>query len=534
MKRPRFSPTRSRASTTRDDRSLKPLPDVIAIVVTDLKRSRLGLPSRVDARVLWRTVARVARVKGIDAIALLHPPGQTMPSLDVDVPVHAIGALEPPAEVNIAARKWALECWRGGLGGATCYDELLPATSWLAAMNELKAQSTLIAGADWMLIDPDLCEKVLALHRSDPGLCGIAAGRTLVEQFAEKHVGFGRLLAYAPQRPQADPIGRDVCVQIDARIRSCARRFIYDTDRSAAMMDRLPDADALAVCRTVKVDDALPREYAVELTPRRIADGPIVPQHHVTIGRNAMTLENAMRIVGEIAQVDDAVVMFGGLGDALLHDDWRAIVTAAHDAGVFGIGIETDLLVGGDVLDSLLSLPIDVVAVRINADTAATYDKLMRAGSFKQVVDNMQSLLQRRAGRDERNMLPWIVPRLIKTAATLADMETFFERWMTYTAQAMIDPATTGCGLMPDFAPLDMAGPKRRGCRQIERRVTIHADATVAQCDQDWLARGCTSAINGKTLADAWDDLAPLRAAHRNEQWQRNELCSQCREWHRP
>jgi hypothetical protein len=523
----------------------KPLPEVIAIVVTDLERSRLGLPSRVDARVLSRTLSRVVKIEGLDAIALVHPPGQTMPAADVDLPVHAVAALEPPADVNIAARKWALESWRGGLGGATCYDELLPATSWLAAMNELRAQSALIVGADWVRVDPELSAKVLTLHRGEPealqmafcqappGLCGIAAGRTLVEQFAEKNAGFGRLLAYVPQRPQADPIGRDVCVQIDARIRGCAKRFIYDTDRSAAMIDRLPDGDALSLCLAAKSDDALPREYVVELTPRRGANGPITPRHHVTINREAMSLENARRIVSEIARVDDAVVMFGGLGDALLHDDWQTIVTAAHDAGVFGIGVETDLLVDTDALDALLSLPLDVVTVRINADTAETYDKLMRVGSFKQVLDNMQYLLRERC-RGDRGLVPWIVPRLIKTADTLADMETFFERWMTYTAQAVIDPATTGCGLMPDFAPLDMAGPKRRACRQIERRVNIHADATVAQCDQDWLARGVTMTLNGHTLAGAWRNLQPLRDAHRNEQWQRNELCGQCREWHRP
>ncbi len=120
------------------------------------------------------------------------------------------------------------------MGGATCYDELLPAKPIFEALRKRSAEGALLVGADWLLVDPELCQRVTDLHLSQPearqltfcqappGLAGIVAGDKVIEQLAQTPSGsFGQILGYVPTRPQPDPIGRDVCVQIDGAIRGC-------------------------------------------------------------------------------------------------------------------------------------------------------------------------------------------------------------------------------------------------------------------------------------------------------------------------
>jgi radical SAM protein with 4Fe4S-binding SPASM domain len=297
----------------------------------------------------------------------------------------------------------------------------------------------------------------------------------------------------------------------------------------------LVQVDALTICEAAPPNTSPPREFTLELTTQRPVDGQLTPQHHVDLNRAPISFDDACQIIEQVAQYDDAVLTLGGLGDALEHPQWREIVAAAHGAGVFGLCIETDLHVEQKDLDSLLDLPIDVISIRLNADTAATYEKLMtdKPGRFKEVMDNVQYLLQQRA---QRNLfsVPWIVPRLIKTADTLKDMETFFERWLTYTGWAIIEPAPAGCGLMPDYAPVNMAPPKRLPCRQLHRRMTIHADGQVPRCDQDWLAKESIGNAIKTNINELWQNQNPLRSAHQQGSFSDLELCSGCTQWHRP
>lgn len=546
------------------------MPRAIAIVVTDLERSRLGLPARVrhevcGASVLSHTVARAAKVGAVRAVVLVHPVGQ-----DVMAPLGGrkfgkpvmtfadpFGLVDRHTAMRRAARKWALSAWRGGLAGAGCYDELLPAGPLIAAMDDQKADSALLVGGDWPLVDPAISEQVLQRHlnqplamaftfsQAPPGLAGVAVGRELLGEIAAKNGLFGRMLSYNPAQPQADPIGRDVCVAINHEVRGCMRRFIDDTPRSSALIDalaaRLGDRFATANARTIaeaatQLDPTrfgnLPQQVTLELTPQRAVTGPITPQHYVQLNRPPMPTDAAIRLVEQMGAEQDIALTLGGLGDALLHPDVFRIIDAARNAGVLGIHVETDLLVDRPILEQLLRAPIDVVSVRLNADTAKMYETVMGGapGDFKRVVENVQWLLSNRG----ESVLPWIVPRLVKTKATLADMETFFDRWTHVAGQAVIEPATTGAELMPLLAPLDMAPPRRRPCAQLDRRLTVQSDGRAALCDQDWLGRAPIGDANAAPLADIWLSMTGPRDLHRAGRWNEIEVCSRCTEWHRP
>jgi len=166
----------------------------------------------------------------------------------------------------------------------------------------------------------------------------------------------------------------------------------------------------------------------------------------------------------------------------------------------------------------------------------------MREDRFAQVVSNLEYLLSERARQgqagDRPMGVPWIVPQLIKTPQTLGDMESFFDRWVHFAGHAVIAPATTGRGpdgdLIDAASPVTMAPPRRFACRQLDRRMSIHADGRAALCDQDWLTRNHTPNVQSVSLADAWASLDQTRQKHHAGAWDELPLCTACVEWHRP
>lgn len=556
----------------------------IALVATNLTQTPLGLRSKLTYElgglsVLQHTLARLSRCGTIKEIVLVHPAGQDPLALTGDningMPIAAFpydAALDgdPHHTMRMAARRWSPSSWRGGLGATTCYDELLPANRLSLAAKHHGAQAVLLVGGDWMLVDPVLCDEVMARHlefpdamkmvftQAPPGLAGIAMNVELLASLAENAAGLGQMLGYVPSRPQADPIGLDVCVQVLPQVRSSPCRFIFDTPRSVAMIKRVADQsrDLNSLDAQVTAErgtkawraierEMLPREVTIELTPRRELHGRLTPQHYIAFDRSPMELPLARRLLEQIGDAGDVTVTLGGVGDALLHPQWETIVQAAHDAGAFSVHVETDLLVDEALLARLYDLPIDIVSVRLNADTAAMYERTMGSDRFSQVVQNLQWMLnerqQRLLGGDEprpRAALPWIVPRLTKTDETLTDMETFFDRWMHFAGHALIEPARSGRGyhrdLSPAMSPVAMAPPKRVACRQLERRMTILADGRVALCDQDWLGDGAAGDASVTPLRDIWQAMNETRTAHDSGRWSQLALCGGCQEWHRP
>ncbi len=517
------------------------MPKVVALIPVNVECTALGLRSRVadvlvDRTVLAHSVERASAIRGVEAVVLVHPRGQTLPPVGVPVQTVATdGWNDPHVEAIRAARKWSPASWRGGLGGATIFDELLPAAPLVEAMKAQGATSAILLGADWPRLDPAICAGVLGLHleapesmritfsQAPPGVAGVAVSLDLLEEMARGHGSFAQALRYNPRIPTPDPIGRDVCFQIDPALRGDARRFVYDTRRGIE-----------AVCEVggcAKPQAAtLPQQVTLELTPRRLVDGPIVPQRYVALERGDMPLDTARRIVAQLGEADDVALTLGGLGDALLHPQWDAVVQAAHEAGVWSICVQTDLLCDDAAVDRMLQLPIDVIWVRLNADCPATYAKVMGADHFDGVIRRLERLFNHRP----RPGLPWIVPSMVKTGETLGDLEGYFNRWMHYAGHAVVEAATGGCGLMPEQSPVPMAPPRRRACRQLGSRMTILSDGQVALCDQDWLGRASLGDAGATSLVQVWHRVREPAGLHAAGRWDELALCRSCPQWHRP
>lgn len=548
----------------------------IAIILTDTQSGRFGHGAALDEvlagrTVLQHTIDRVARIDGIDSVVLLHPQGQpvdglfvtpdTRPTISTQVMQTRPGD-DWLTSVIDSGRKWSLTAWRGGIGGMTVYDELMPAYPLLRAMQEQGAESAVILRADWCCIDPALATKQLELHRSapeamkltfsqaPPGLSPLVVHRSLLEEMAQNSALVANLLCYNPSKPVIDPVGKDVNVQVPASVRDQYRRFIFDTPRAIdhlrAVAEQLGDgfdqADAVAMTdasRTVEIDQSwrqfgrLPQQFTVELTPRRPVNGPIVPQHHLDLDRPDMSQATIDALLEQLPEAGDTSVIFGGLGDALLHEDWYTTLERATQAGLLGVGIETDLFLDGDTVDRLASLPLDVISVRLNADCAATYEKLMGTDGFGQVMENLQALFKRRNTNRQQGQgfRGWVVPRLVKVADNLTDLETFFERWMTVSGWAVVDRALTGRGLIPDLGPVPMEVPRPADrpakLNRQKQRLAVLSDGRVCLCGQDWLGRLALGDLSDAPLAQLWRGAAALA----DEPTGASRVCPACADW---
>lgn len=548
----------------------------IAVIEVDPTRGRFGhavslLDDLAGKTVLQHTIDRVARIGGLDEIVLMHPAGRPLdgrygtPASGPPITTEAVPARGQDGwlrGVIGSGRKWSLTAWRGGIGGMTVYDELLPGHGFLQVMRSRAAESLVALRGDWCCIDPALATEQLELHRSapeamkltfsqaPPGLSPLVIYRDALQDLVEHNATVANVLCYNPKKPVIDPMGKDVNIQVPAPVRMQYRRFIYDTPRAiehfraiaARLGDGLASADGLAVTdasRAVEADEPwrqlerLPQQVNVELSPRRAVNGPIVPQHYITLPRGDMAGQTLDTLLEALPGVGDSSVLFGGLGDPLLHEGWYGTLQRATRAGLLGVGIETDLLVDEETIDRLATLPLDVIAVRINADSAAVYERLMGVDGFGRVMDNLKRLFQARNGNRQRGagFRGWVVPRLVKVAENLSDLETFFERWMTIAGWAVVDRAKTGRGLIPDLSPVPMEVPNDPGTavgvtRQ-KQRLTVLSDGTVCLCGEDWLGRQALGSLAERGLFDLWRGSASLADVSGGGSC----ICPACQQW---
>ncbi len=437
-------------------------------------------------------------------------------------------------------RAWSPTAWRGGIGGASVYDEYLDPGRFAAALRQANATAGLVVGADWPLVDPALCDAVIERYtgqpehqmvftQAPPGVCGVVITVELLERMAGHGATIGAMLDYHPQAPQPDPIGRDVCVAIAPAVRDAPVRAITDAKRWTTLIDQAwPDDDTPAALSRMTATlagrgHACPQQITVELTPRRVPTGPLIAVSQVDVDRPDMAADT-LDAIARFAEADtDLALTIGGLGDPLAHPDWPALAPRLGAMGFAAIAIETDLLCDDATLDTLGLA--DVVKVRLNADSAATYQRVMGVDRLEHAVDAMRRLVERHP--DTR-----LVPSFVKCRDNVHEMEAFFDRWLRACGAALIEGPSTGVGLIDDVGVIDMAPPRRFTCGQLSHRMSVHSDGAVPRCDQDWLAREAVGNVNDQPLAALWARLQDVRREH--ERGVYRGLCEPCRVWFRP
>ncbi|NLX04453.1 MAG: hypothetical protein GXY33_04835 [Phycisphaerae bacterium] len=538
---------------------------VVIAVWADPDRSPMGLPAKLDRPlrgepVLRRTIRRLERVEGAAGIVVFCQPEheEIIGRLVAGTRAEILKArFDPPRYWPgvQASRKWAKTCWRGGLLGACGFDEeVLPAVLHEVAKAS-RAEAVLSVPASAVVVDPHLLSRQIAHYRqyrdeyklfftqAPPGLSGVVVAADLLSQMGQTSQLLGSALVYRPDAPKPDIIAKPCNIVIDPAVIQTPVRLIGDNKRSLglieAMLDELTDEELGAdrICRWVR-DKGLPHlsrwpdEIEAELvagwpTPKSIRPAP-GPRGPIDAGR---LIDQIAKLT---AECDDLLVCLGGFGEPTRHPRFAEIVQDLHNAGVWGICLNTTGLLDEPTADMLVDLPIDIVSVLLDVPDRQRYAQAFGQDCYEDALAGIERLIRSR--HERRQPLPLVVPEMLKTHETLDLMEPFYDTWLNKVGAAVIAGYCDYAGQLADLAVSSMAGPQRRPCRRLWSRMTVLADGTVPLCDVDFLAANPAGNLGDKPLTDLWHNgpLGQLRSDHRSGRYDSNSLCAKCTQWHRP
>lgn len=540
---------------------------IAAIVSADFAGSFVTGSSLVTTTVagrpiLARTLARVQQIEGPEVIALLVPRDQA-PSAEAFLAKHGLASAvallplsepRPRLELLRAGRVWNLDAWRGGVVGATWFDEYLEPADLARVAAQLEADTLACFSAYQPLLDADLASaqlRHLQQHRSEidlaftmapPGLAGLMISADAIARIQDQGTPIGIEFAYRPEIPRPDPTTRTQCFQIDRRIATRGGRWTGDTqcsrDLVAAALEALGENASAVELVTWQAEhapaDDLPREVELELTTAdALPETLLRPRGARVPDRTLSNLEAVERLGDELAGRDDRLVVLGGCGDPLLHPDFARVAATLRPAAR-GLAVVTNLVELSDAtLAALFETPVDLLQVRIDAHTRETYQAVHGVDAFDQVVANVQRLLDQRVAASAAR--PLVVCSLTRHSRTLADLEAFYDHWIRAGGWAVIEGFSTAGGLLPPDSLLSTTPPVREACRRLKARLMLHADGQALACSEDVSGSMRLGRWDTETLASIWAGTPrqALRAAHAGVDLGAYPTCQQCCQWFR-
>ncbi|MBN1765633.1 MAG: SPASM domain-containing protein [Sedimentisphaerales bacterium] len=535
------------------------------LIYADLERSELGTSSHIADKmggvtVLERTLRRCQQAGQVDEVIVFCPYQQQeriYPLINQNERILVYGLKEPvPVSKWIRWRKWALTSWRGGIHETTQFDESSFTPEMVDYARQRQIYTAVCVSSAAVLIDPDLIDGLLHHHHSHgddmrftftqaaPGLCGCAYRLDLLHELVQAGTCVGKLLAYNPDAPRADSIMQECNYSVNRDLYTSPFRYLADTQRTCNDIKRfiehsgsdMDEWDAARIIREMAEiqheTDTLPWEVEIEINtlPSLRING--YPHRRYDLNREPMPFELFEKIVSQFAEYDDICLTFGGIGEPLAHPELMNMVVAAKSAGIFGINIETDgKLLNGKLAQDLLDSEVDTLSVFLDADEKNLYQLLKEEDCFDKIV----MLLEDFIAKSQLVSGPLVIPHLVKTRETMVQMESFYDRWLRQCGCAVITGFNDFAGQIENQAVMNMAPPKRFPCRRLNRYMTIHSDANVTICDQDFLGRHTIGNLTAKSIKQLWlsEEMEQLRKDHVNEKYENNLLCAGCKEWHR-
>jgi hypothetical protein len=475
------------AETNPDQRHDAQRANVHAFVLADPARGGMGTERDLSAtilpdsagglNVLQATIARISASAQIDGITIISPEPDRAKAL--------IGEMSTTREVRIVgvdpdlirehttrvgtARMRSSSSWRGSMGMLCAYDEAAHPGIFADIMEAGGIDAAAIVGGDWAMVDPSLIDETVARFRgltSDkriafsqaaPGLGTMVIDRETMVSLRDSgelngrrnhFATLGALISYLPTAPQADPIVRGVCVQIQPELRDIGVRAIADSTQridaiqaAYASINNPLQADALMCAQELRETTRvhMPRTLVLETCTGRLVSGPWGDWKRASkeiAERRPIEMNAAHRLLRELATSrDDACVVFDGVGDPLMHPGALDLVALAKEDGVACVELRTDLLRDGIAPDDLIESGVDILSVDVIADDRALYERLAGVDGYERVFDRLQSIYDASA---ESPL--WLAARMTRCEQTLDQIESFYDRWLLLTGCAIIDP----------------------------------------------------------------------------------------------
>lgn len=531
---------------------------VAAVVACDPEFGGTGVPRHLDSdfagrAVLAATLERLGRVRGIERIILLAPSAfDPRPLFDprrVDVPVEieACGRTPFPDEQRVIriARLWSDTAWRGGINGASVWDEVLAPAATLAAIESRGLDGALLCGADWpvMMVEglggaEELVERFRAARGAldlvyapaPPGLGGCVIGRPLLASLAARE---GTVLI-------GERLDRHPCVDDDPaaappvdRIRRSMVRAALDSMRAKLRMRRaiepvLVDGTSGETLESIggwAVVEALEHQFfhlppafvaqhlIIELNTGRRASGSFSPHRLGSIQRPPMSERILERILEGVEAPRDVVITFGHVGDPLWHPELARFIGLARAAGARAVHVRTELLADASRIDAMLAAEPDVISVDLHANTPASYQAVMGINRLDLALGNLERVLARRGAGDPRLLRPLVVPRMQRRGAVRGELEPFVDAWRMRAGAAVVegiplfveDPEREPDTLLPAESPLESI--RREGAR----RMVILSDGRVPLSELDLNGERTIGSVPRTGVFEVWRDLLARR-----------------------
>jgi hypothetical protein len=546
--------------------------NLVGAVFADFVEAPLGGASQLmtplaSRTVLEHTLRRLLQVTGLERRCLFVRPrdadaaAEALANAGLQTEIELLAtddAPRPRRNLLRAARKWNIESWRGGVMGTTWFDEFVDAQALAIVIDHYQCEGVLALDGHQAALDPHVATAMLrhaieneftaktVFTQAPPGLAGVIVRRENVEDLLQLGLPLGLLLSYRPEMARFDPITQPACYHVVPEVAQTTARLVGDTRRgrellAEALAELGEGADAERLCTWVRAPGhdragALPVEIELELTTRDARPESTLRPPAATIGERELSdLAAVARLAESLATCDDRLVVLGGHGDPLLHPDFPEVCRLLRTAGVFGIAVVTPLIELSDVsFAALFDHEIDVLEVPLDAHTPATYERVHGIDAFAQVRANIDRIEQHR--RQHRAPRPILVPSLTRCAATMAELEPFYDDWIRMVGSAAIRGYNDHAGLLAADSLLPTHPPVRVPCRRLWSRLMLLADGRVAQCSQDVGGAHAVGDWTQSGVADLWGSAAliALRAAHEEGRPESLPMCPRCTQWDRP
>ena len=534
--KPKITRDRPSTSSSKEGRQAgrgasEPARDIVAIIPVDPTDSSLLEPLAGSLCPLALTVARLRRARNLGSIALVGEDVRAIrrfaekAGVGDHVQVLAIepGEFGPRRRYARRARALAGACWRGGIGNATCYDEVLLPGAMPAILERLEATGAIVLGPDWCMVDPGLADALIDRHRESPedfhfvftqaapGLVPCLISRLLSTQLAPaplndpRSTAIGAAVGYVPQAPMNDPIAGPGCIGVPASMRDAGRRCIFDNAPSREMLARICASKDPVQMSAAEFAEALLVEslttHAVRPEHLEIELSPTEPRRMAGAAPGQRPDETCMRrVIDELFKANPRAVLTLAVGgdDASSHELLSRLVAHARTAGVGCVHARTSLRCDPGLAAQLLESRPDIVSADLLAQSAEIYQTIVGADDFERVSVNAEWIMAN-AGPAS----PFFIPRFTRRDAAYAELEPFYAKWLARAGWCVIESAPSSGPIGSErFSPLTR--PTALQLRDARERLSMLADGAVLG-DPHWRPGAAVVADLRQTgIAAAW------------------------------
>lgn len=542
----------------------------VAVTEIDMDTSPLGtkgfyLDTEIKGRsILEHTLSRLKKATAIDRVCINligrnQQRREWVESLAkrLDIKIHSINLPDTVRrKMSRAGRKWALDSWRGGVGGVLWFDECGTPANLLEIARLEHAPTITFIPPGAALVDPELLDQQVEnyfLHSNDtsisftqapPGLTPIIYNTKVLGQMVTKsttvHTGL-RLDIYESVK---DPILSVANKIIDRDIRTCKARFLADTRRGVELFEKLfaalPDpenASALTITKTVNAHPEWsamngPRDIEIEITGRNNLTTIDRPNHLTTRQETDMSVGHFEKVIDQLVGYDDVCLTLGGFGEPTLHPEIFTMLKIARDKGIFGLHVATNgINLDENAIAKLVEAETDIVTVSIGAHSPESYLAIKGADYFQKVSENIQQAIEFAPRR--RHGVPHIVPEITKLRRVENEIEAFFDDWFVKTAWVVIRGHNNYCGQVDDLSVIHLNLSNRNKCHKLMSKLSVFSNGDVPYCEEDFMGKYPVGNIANDSLDELWKNskIAELRTMHLSGKFDGFELCPKCLDW---